>query len=113
MELLRLVLLYAHLIGFAALLGGAITQWLAGPVRINRAMLWGAAVQLLTGIALAAPLRGDDPEPAPAKLAVKLVIAVLIAIMVWASRKRDAVSTGHFAAIVGLTLANAAVAVFW
>lgn len=113
MELLRLVLLYAHLIGFALLLGGAVTQWLAGPIRINRAMLTGVAVQLVTGIALAAPLRGDDPEPHPAKLAVKLVVAVLIAIMVWASRKRTEVNRGHFAGIVGLTLANAAVAVFW
>lgn len=113
MELLRQVLLYTHLIGFAALLGGAVSQWLAGPVRINRAMLAGAVAQLVTGLALAAPLRGDDPEPAPAKLAVKLVIAILIAIMVWAPRKRDVVSTGHFAAIVGLTLVNAAVAVFW
>jgi hypothetical protein len=112
-ELLRLVLLYAHLIGFALLLGGAITQWLAGPIRVNRAMLWGAVLQLVTGVALAAPLRGDDPEPEPAKLAVKLVIAVLIAIMVWGSRKRDQVSQGHFGAIVGLTLVNAAVAVFW
>lgn len=113
MEVLRLVLRYAHLIGFALLLGGAVAQWLAGTLRINRSMLWGAAVQVVTGIALAAPLRGDDPEPAPAKLAVKLGIAVLIAIMVWAPRKRAEVHRGHFAGIVVLTLANAAVATFW
>lgn len=113
MEVLRLVLRYAHLIGFALLLGGAVAQWLAGTLRINRSMLWGAAVQVVTGLALAAPLRGDDPEPAPAKLAVKLGIAVLIAIMVWAPRNRAEVHRGHFAGIVLLTLANAAVATFW
>lgn len=113
MELLRLLLRYAHLIGFALLLGGAVAQYLVGPVRINRAMLWGSAIQVITGLALAAPLRGDDPEPAPAKLAVKLIIAILIAIMVWVPRKRPQVNKGHFVGIIVLTLGNAAVAVFW
>jgi hypothetical protein len=112
-EILRLVLRYAHLIGFALLLGGAVMQYLSGRLRINQTMLWGAGIQLVTGIALSAPLRGDAPEPAPAKLAVKLVIAVLIAIMVWVPRRRHEVSRGHFAAIVGLVLLNAAVATFW
>lgn len=111
-EILRLILLYGHLIGFALLLGGAATQYFTGPIRINQAMLWGVLVQLVTGIALSAPLRDGD-EPHPAKLVVKLVIAVLIAIMVWFSRKRPQVNQGHFLAIIGLTLANAAVAVFW
>jgi hypothetical protein len=44
---------------------------------------------------------------------VKLVVAAMIFAMVFFSRKRDAVSSGHFLAIIGLTLANAAVAVFW
>jgi hypothetical protein len=113
MEATRLVLLYAHLIGFALLLGGAAAQYLTGKIRINSTMLWGAGTQLVTGFGLAAPLRGDDPEPAPAKLAVKAVIGLAIVAMVFFSRKRDVVNTGHFLAIVGLTLVNAGVAVFW
>jgi hypothetical protein len=114
MEALRLVLRYAHLIGFALLLGGAVAQYVTGKIRINRPMLWGAAVQVLTGLALAAPLRGGgDREPDPVKLAVKAVVAVLIFVMVFVPRRRARVNTGHFAAIVALTLANAAVATFW
>lgn len=114
MEALRLILLYVHLIGFALLLGGAIAQYASGRLRINPAMLWGSVIQLLTGIGLAAPLRGGgDDEPNPAKLVTKLVIALLIFVMVFLSRKRDVVNRGHFLAIVGLTLVNAAVAVFW
>lgn len=114
METLRLVLRYAHLIGFALLLGGAITQYLSGKLRINAAMLWGAGVQVVTGLALAAPLRGGgDKEPDPAKLAVKGAIALVIFAMVFFSRKRETVHVGHFAAIVVLTLVNAGVAVFW
>ncbi|MFC4106730.1 hypothetical protein [Micromonospora zhanjiangensis] len=112
MEPLRLILLYVHLVGFALLLGGAITQYLSGRLRINRAMLWGAGIQVVTGLGLAAPLR-DGHEPAPAKLATKAIIGVIIFVMVFFSRKRDEVNRGHFLAIVGLTLVNAAVAVFW
>lgn len=113
MEGLRLILLYAHLLGFAVLLGAAVAQYFAGPTRINRPMIWGAVTQLVTGIALSAPLRGEGEEPHPAKLAVKLLVALMIFVMVFFSRKREAVNTGHFLAIIGLTLANAAVAVFW
>ncbi|MEE6259569.1 hypothetical protein [Plantactinospora sonchi] len=112
MEPLRLILLYAHLIGFALLLGGAVGQYVTGRTRINPLMLWGAVIQLVTGLGLAAPLRNGD-EPSPAKLATKLVIALMIFVMVFFSRKREVVNKGHFLAIIGLTLVNAAVAVFW
>jgi hypothetical protein len=113
-EALRLILRYAHLIGFALLLGGAVVQYLSGKIRINPAMLWGSIIQVVTGLALAAPLRGGgDAEPSPVKLAVKGLIAVLIFIMVFVPRKRAEVNRGHFLAIVGMTLLNAAVATFW
>jgi hypothetical protein len=114
MDGLRLILLYVHLVGFALLLGGSVAQYATGKVRINSAMLWGAGTQLVTGAALSAPLRGGgDNEPDPVKLAIKGVVGLLIFVMVFVPRKRAAVASGHFIAIVGLTLANAAVAVFW
>jgi hypothetical protein len=112
MEALRLVLLYAHLIGFAILLGGSVAQYASGRLRINAPMLWGASIQVVTGLALSAPLRHGH-EPSPWKLLVKGLIGVMIWAMVFFARKRDEVNKGHFLAIVGLTLANAAVAVFW
>ncbi len=113
-EALRLILRYAHLIGFALLLGGAVVQFLSAKLRINPAMLWGSIIQLVTGIALSAPLRGGgDDEPSPVKLGVKLLIAVLIFVMVFVPRKRADVNRGHFIGIIVLTLANAAVATFW
>jgi len=114
MEALRLILLFAHLVGFALLLGGGITQYLSGQIRINQAMVRGAIVQLVTGPALVAVVQaGQDKDVDGAKLAVKGVIAVVIFVMVFFSRKRDEVNKGHFLAIIGLTLLNAAVAVFW
>lgn len=114
MEPLHLILRYLHLVGFAVLLGAAVAQYLSGRLRINTAMLAGAGIQLVTGVALAAPIREEGTaQPEPAKLAVKLVIALLIAVMVFFSRKREVVNKGHFMAIIGLTLVNAGVATFW
>ena len=114
MEALRLILLFVHLVGFALLLGGAVTQLLSGRIRITPAVLWGSIIQLVSGFGLAAPLRGGgDAEPDPIKLGVKLLFAVLIFIMVFVPRKRDEVNKGHFIGIITLTLVNAAVAVFW
>jgi len=114
MEALRLILRYAHLIGFALLLGGSIVQFISGKLRINPAMLWGSIIQVVTGLALSAPLRGGgDAEPSPVKLGVKLLISVLIFIMVFIPRKREAVNRGHFIGIIALTLINAAIATFW
>jgi len=114
MEWLHLVLRYAHLVGFGLLLGGAIAQYLSRTIRINQVMIWGAGAQLVTGVALGLVPRGEgEADPDPTKLAVKGVIALAIFAMVFFSRKREAVNPGHFLAIVGLTLVNAAVGVFW
>jgi hypothetical protein len=114
MEALRLILRYAHLIGFALLLGGVIAQYLTGKFRISPAILWGAVIQLVTGIVLGAPLGRDEADaPDPAKLAVKGVIALMIFIMVFIPRKRESVNKGHFIAIGALALVNAAIATFW
>jgi hypothetical protein len=113
-KVFREILLYLHLIGFALLLGGSIAQYLSGRLRINTAMLTGAFAQVVTGVILAMPLgRSKAQEPDPVGLIVKLVVALLVLVMTFFARKRTEVNRGHFLAIVGLVLANAAVGVFW
>jgi hypothetical protein len=114
METLHKVLVYLHLIGFALLLGGAAAQYFSGRIRINVAMLAGALTQVVTGLLLAAPLRPEDmPDPSPTGLVVKLVVALAVLAMTYFSRKRERVNRGHFLAIIGLALGNAAIGVFW
>jgi hypothetical protein len=113
MVVLRQALLFLHLIGFALLLGGAVTQFLTGTIRINSAMWRGAAIQVVTGFALAAPFGLDGEKLNHAALAVKVLIGLAIFVMVFVPRRRETVDRGHFMAIVGLILVNAAVAVFW
>jgi hypothetical protein len=112
METLRLILRYAHLIAFAMLLGGAIMQYLTGVLRINQAMWGGSIGMLVTGAALAAPFDRDPPLDYT-KIIVKAVIAVLIFVAVFVVRKKETIGKGHFLGIVGMTLLNAAIAVFW
>jgi hypothetical protein len=113
-EVLREILLFIHLIGFALLLGGSVAQYLSGKLRINTAMLSGAGIQVVTGVILAAPFGLDPGEKLdPVPLGVKLVVALAILAMTFFSRKREKVNRGHFLAIIGLVLLNAAVAVFW
>lgn len=113
LEVVRLVLRFGHIVGVALLLGGFAVQALARQHRINSAMVYGVLTQLVTGIALSAPLRGEGREPEPAKLVVKLVLALLLAAMVIVVRKKESVAAGHFWAIGGVTLLEIGVAVFW
>lgn len=112
LEFVRLLVRYVHLIGVALLLGGFAVQVFARQYRINSAMLYGAIIQIVTGLILATPLPRDS-QPDPAKLAVKLFVAVMIAAMVIVVRDRPTVAKGHFLGIGGFTLANMAVATFW
>ena len=114
MEILRHIVVYLHLIGFALLLGGAVAQYLTGKLRINLAMLGGAVLQVLTGLILAAPWGlAPDVKLNYVKLTVKLVVGLMILAMVYFPRNREKVNRGHFLAVVGLVLLNAGVAVLW
>ena len=112
LEIVRLSLRYLHIVGVALLLGGFAVQAFARQYRINSAMLYGSIAQIVTGVALAAPL-GRDEQPDTAKIAIKLILALLIAAMVIVVRDKPTVAKGHFLAIGGTTLVTIGVAVFW
>ena len=112
MEIVANVLVLLHLVGFAALFGGAFVQ-LKGPTRvINPAMFHGALTQVVTGLLLVGMLEMGD-GPVNAKLAVKSVVLVAILVLVLINRKKEGVAPGPFFAVLGLTLLNAGIAVFW
>ena len=113
MEFLEHTLVVLHFIGLASLLGGFLVQIKTTPRVVNNAMVHGILTQLVTGILLVGIAEsGDDPVD-HAKIGVKLTVAVIVAVLVFANRKRDVLSTGAWALIGGLTIANIVVAVFW
>lgn len=113
MELVRQALLFLHLLGMASLVGGALVQMSARERVVNAAMLHGASTQLVTGVLLVGVLEVLDAGADNVKLAVKAAVAVVVMGLVVVGRRRATVSEGVFFGVVGLAVANVAVAVFW
>ena len=113
MQFLIHALVLLHLVGFAALFGGAFVQ-MKGPTRvINPAILHGALTQLVTGLLLVGVFEMGDADVNHAKIAVKSIVLIVIFVLVLLNRKKESVAPGPFFAILGLTLLNAGIAVFW
>lgn len=113
MDILINILVLLHLVGFAAMFGGAFTQ-MKGPKRvINPAILHGTLTQVVTGLALVGIHEATDGAVNHAKIAVKSVVLIAILVLVLMNRKKDNVAPGAFFGILGLTFLNAAIAKLW
>ena len=113
MDLVRDLLVFLHFIGLAALFGGLFVQ-LREPERlVNSAVVHGILTQLVTGLLLVGVAEGRDVDVDHAKIAVKLVVALVIAVLVFLNRKKGALADGVYFGLMGLTVLNVAVAVFW
>ena len=113
MTILYGVLVVVHLIGMAGVVGG----WMSAirQPRILPPMVYGSLISLVTGlllVGLSYPLF-DGENIDNAKITVKLVVALAIAVLVWVNRKKDAVPKGLLHGIGGLALIDVAVAVLW
>jgi FtsH-binding integral membrane protein len=114
MEILRDILVFLHFIGLAALFGGLFVQIKSDPRVVNNAVIHGVLTQLVTGLLLVGVLEGmDDVEVNNAKVGVKLLVALVIAVLAFANRKKTSIPNGLFFGLMGLTVLNIGVAVFW
>lgn len=113
MDFARDLLLFIHLLGFASLLGGALVQARDQVQVVNSAMLHGALVQVVSGLLLVGVLLGQDTDVDEVKVATKLAVALVIAVLCWVNRRKQVVPSGLFAAILFLTVLDAGIAVFW
>lgn len=119
MDFLYTFLVFLHIVGAAALLGG----WLAS-FRTPTVGYWqhlGAWIQLVTGLLLVgiAEMTASDDGSGVNHMKIGIKLLILIGILVAAvigrrKVKRDEpVSTGLAHSVGGLTLINIAIAVFW
>jgi hypothetical protein len=113
MQVTHQILVLAHLIGFAALLGGVLAQTRSREPEVTGTMLWGGGAELLTGVALVVLelVAGDRVGWAPA--AVKLGITLFVVLLLLRNRRFLSIPRGLWALIGCLTLLNAGVAVLW
>ncbi len=116
MEILRHVVVYLHIIGFAVLFGAWLVEAVARRAHVTRLMSIGMTIAAVTGLALAAPW-GISYELNYVKLGVKLVvllaIGAILGIGAARQRKEGAVPSALFWSIGILTLLNAGLAVIW
>jgi hypothetical protein len=117
MEFLYNLIVVLHFLGLASLIGGWLVQLRTPAERlINSAMLHGVLVQLVTGVILVGLAEGVDSldrDVDNAKIGVKLLVALAVAVLCWLNRKRPIVPDGLYLLVGGLAIANVVVAVYW
>jgi heme A synthase len=113
MDTLRLILLLLHLLGFAALLGGLLVQLGQGDKKVTAPMRDGAGTAFLAGLLLVGVLEAGDGPVDHVKIGVKFAVGLVVLVLVMANLRKPRIPTGLYYALLLLTVANAAVAVFW
>ena len=108
MDNLKMIFGFIHILGLAALIGGAFAQWNAATKRASSTIVWGARVQLITGIILLALVEMTEQNVHHAKFALKLIVNVIVVGILESSRKN--LSNAAFQAAVGLSILNVALA---
>jgi hypothetical protein len=112
MDVTRQFLVLAHLIGFAALLGGVLAQTGQAEKEVSGPMLWGGWAELVTGAALVvlALVARDAVAWGPG---VKLVLTLFLVLLLVRNRQFLSIPRGLWALIGVLALVNAGLSVLW
>jgi len=108
------LVLVLHLVGWAIVLGGTLTNLRTPKIAVG--VLHGALTALVTGIVMVglAESGAVDEDFSMAKFGTKLVIALVVTgLVVVGGRKPERVTRQLVGAIAGLTLVNVAIAVLW
>lgn len=113
METLRLVLLFAHILGFSALIGGLLVQARTPEKTVNAAMRDGIGSAFVFGLLLVGVLEAGDDPVNHTKIAVKFAIGLVILVLVMMNMRKERIPQGLWAGILLLAIANVGVAVFW
>lgn len=114
MSTLNDVLLLVHLLGMAAIIGGFLA--VAKAPRAIPAMVWGARLQLLSGLAMVGVAESQDWSLDHAWVAVKLVVALIATALleIASSKEKKGESAAPLVqAAAALAVVNVIVAVFW
>ncbi len=114
MDVVQNLIVLAHLLGMAAIVGSAVfvARGVATP-----ALLWGARAQLVTGILLVGLAESEDDPLNRTKIGVKLVVAVAVVACAEIAAAKERKGEGSRPQLVNaagaLALLNVAIAVLW
>ena len=114
MDIVFNIVLILHFIGLAGIIGG----WLATikAPHVNKAILHGAILQVVTGLLLVGLREMDDVDVNHMKIGIKLVIALVILMVAILGVRKEARAQGTTATLAhvagALGIVNVAIAVF-
>ena len=111
-ETAQLVLVFIHLLGMAAIVGGYFTGLSSSPKRLSAGITHGTLLQFVTGVLLVGIAEmGADPVN-HTKFGIKIAVAAVILLLAWPRRKDVSIAANTYHAIGVLALLNVAVSVF-
>lgn len=113
MQTARLILLFAHIISFSAVIGALVLQTREPKKHVTRVMRDGAGIALVTGLALVVVIRADGGDVDGMKIAAKLGVAVVLVAVTAAAARRTQISQVLWALLLVLAVADVGLAVFW
>ena len=113
MTIVQNILVLLHFLGWAALFGGMVVQLREPAKRVNAAMRDGAGTAFLAGLLIVGVLEAGSDPGNNAKIGVKFVIGLVVLVLVMANVRKERLKDGVFYGILGLTVANMVVAIFW
>jgi hypothetical protein len=119
MEIVRLLLVVLHVLGLSLIIGPFLFQVSRKTDLDTRLMRIGAITQLVTGVALVGVRQAADLPVDNAKIAVKLVVAVLVLVAVWMVGRKQKPGSAPKAALPWFhtagahAIGNVLVAVLW
>ncbi|MFC7406495.1 hypothetical protein [Georgenia alba] len=112
MSILMGILLVLHMVGWAIVLGAAVTN-MREP-RLPKGVTHGAGTAVVAGILMVGVAEMSGWELSYAWVTVKLLVGLtILGLSIYGSHNPEKVSRGFLGAVAGLTVLNIAVAVLW
>jgi len=113
MDVVKNVLVLLHFVGFAAVLGGLLVQVREPVKRVLPIMRDGIGTAFVAGLLIVGVLEAGDDPVNHAKVGVKFAVALVILVLTMANMRKERIPDGLFWSLLGLTLGNMVVAIFW
>lgn len=112
MDAAELALVFIHLLGMAAVVGGYFSGIRVVPKRLSAGMVHGTLLQLLSGVMLLGIAEMGTEPVNHAKFGIKIAITIVLLLISWPRRRDQEIPSSTFHAVGILALTNVAIAVF-
>ena len=113
MDAAQLALVFIHLLGMAAVVGGYFAGIRSVPKRLSAGIVHGSLLQLVSGVLLLGLAEMGTEEPVNhAKFSIKIALTVVLLLISWPRRRDQEIPSGTYHAVGILAITNVAIAVF-